>query len=32
MEAPITEIFCSVQGEGPYVGNRQLFLRFAGCN
>ncbi|MGB3906847.1 MAG: 7-carboxy-7-deazaguanine synthase QueE [Methanomethylovorans sp.] len=32
MEAPITEIFCSVQGEGPYVGNRQAFLRFAGCN
>lgn len=32
MEAPITEIFCSVQGEGPYVGNRQVFLRFAGCN
>lgn len=32
MNAPITEIFCSVQGEGPYVGKRQLFLRFAGCN
>lgn len=32
MEAPITEIFCSVQGEGPYVGNLQVFLRFAGCN
>lgn len=32
MEAPITEIFCSVQGEGPYVGNRQIFVRFGGCN
>lgn len=30
--APIREIFCSVQGEGPYVGARQAFVRFSGCN
>ena len=30
--APIAEIFCSVQGEGLYCGQRQIFLRFAGCN
>jgi organic radical activating enzyme len=29
---PIREIFCSVQGEGPYVGTRQAFVRFSGCN
>lgn len=32
MKAAIREIFSSVQGEGPYVGLRQIFLRFAGCN
>jgi len=32
MKAPIREIFCSVQGEGPYTGVRQAFIRFAGCN
>jgi len=27
----VTEMFCSVQGEGLYVGERHLFLRTAGC-
>lgn len=31
-KASIREIFCSVQGEGLYVGVRQVFVRFAGCN
>lgn len=31
-EAAINEIFDSIQGEGPYIGYRQLFLRFCGCN
>lgn len=30
--AKIREIFVSIQGEGPYVGTRQLFIRFCGCN
>ena len=28
----IKEIFTSIQGEGPYVGYKQLFIRFCGCN
>lgn len=31
-EASLTEIFSSVQGEGPLVGERQLFVRFYGCH
>lgn len=31
-EAVINEIFDSIQGEGPYIGYRQLFIRFCGCN
>ncbi|UCG50573.1 MAG: 7-carboxy-7-deazaguanine synthase QueE [Candidatus Latescibacterota bacterium] len=27
----VSEIFCSIQGEGVYVGERQVFLRTAGC-
>jgi len=28
----IVELFSSIQGEGPLVGIRQVFLRFYGCN
>lgn len=29
---PITEIFSSFQGEGPFQGKAATFVRFAGCN
>ncbi len=28
----IKEVFESIQGEGPYVGVNQLFIRFTNCN
>lgn len=28
----IKEIFSSIQGEGPFVGYKQLFIRLCGCN
>ena len=28
----ISEVFGSFQGEGPYVGERHVFVRFCGCN
>lgn len=31
LEVPIIEIFASLQGEGPYVGERHLFIRFQDC-
>lgn len=31
-EAYLHEIFGAVQGEGPFVGFRQIFARFCGCN
>jgi len=31
-EAQICELFNSIQGEGLYLGERQTFIRFAGCN
>ena len=32
MKTAINEIFSSIQGEGPVVGCKQLFIRFCGCN
>ena len=32
MKTYFSEIFSSVQGEGPYVGERHLFVRFCGCH
>ena len=31
-EVKIKEIFESIQGEGPFAGTKQLFIRFCGCN
>lgn len=31
-KARIKEVFASIQGEGPFVGYKQLFIRFCGCN
>lgn len=28
----ISEVFSSIQGEGLYIGARQIFIRFYGCN
>jgi organic radical activating enzyme len=28
----VTEAFSAIQGEGPFVGYRQLFIRFGGCD
>jgi 7-carboxy-7-deazaguanine synthase len=32
VDARIQEIFSSIQGEGPWVGQRHIFVRFAGCD
>ena len=32
MKAKINEIFDSVQGEGLYLGEKQIFVRFFNCN
>jgi organic radical activating enzyme len=32
MKAKISEIFKSIQGEGIYQGQEQVFVRFYGCN
>lgn len=31
-QAPLQEVFSSIQGEGLYVGRRQIFVRFAHCH
>lgn len=32
IKADILEIYSSIQGEGPFMGIRQIFVRFAKCN
>lgn len=32
MKANIAEIFVSIQGEGLYAGQKQVFVRFGGCD
>ncbi|MFA4888008.1 MAG: 7-carboxy-7-deazaguanine synthase QueE [Candidatus Omnitrophota bacterium] len=32
MKAQISEVFSSIQGEGMYLGEKQIFVRFFGCN
>ncbi len=32
LETEISEVFSSLQGEGPYLGVKQIFVRFGRCN
>ena len=31
-KAKVSEVFSSIQGEGPYLGRRETFVRFSDCN
>jgi organic radical activating enzyme len=31
-QTEISEVFSSLQGEGPYLGVQQIFIRFGRCN
>lgn len=32
VQAFVDEVFSSVQGEGPWIGERHIFVRFMGCD
>lgn len=31
-DAHLSEVFVSIQGEGPWIGERHIFVRFLGCD
>lgn len=31
-DALLSEVFVSIQGEGPWIGERHIFVRFQGCD
>ena len=32
MNIYLSELFSSIQGEGPFIGERHFFIRFSGCH